>query len=244
MENIECSSKKQPKKVIPMDLKTMNCIRKGLRKSNLRNCTKKSVWTFNVVAFWGLLRLGEVLPGKAKSFDKTSVLLWKDIEFSKEKVTLHLRQPKTRTEQSKTVVLYKLSARRFCPVKQLKQLRKTQIKKGIWGKDVPVFLCSSGGSLTKTTFLKNTNCALKIEDPKAGKLQGKSFRSGIPTLLKKSEPENMEKNLKILGRWKSSAYRCYIRNLDPGNRSVFLQTAEKLQKIFFVQERNPGSEST
>jgi hypothetical protein len=187
--------------------------------------------------------LGEVLPGKADSFDKTSVLLWKDIEFSKEKVTLHLRQPKVRTEQSKTVVLYKLSASRFCPVKQLKQLRKTQMKKGIWGKNMPVFLCSSGGSLTKTTFLKNTNCALKKEDPNAGNLQGKSFRSGIPTLLKKSEPENMEKNLKILGRWKSSAYRCYIRNLDPGNRPVFLQTAETLLTNFFAQERNPGSES-
>jgi hypothetical protein len=243
MENIECRNEKQPKKIIPMDLKIMSRIKNGLRKTNLRNCTKKSVWTLNVVAFWGLLRLGEVLPGKADSFDKTSVLLWKDIEFSKEKVTLHLRQPKVRTEQSKTVVLYKLSASRFCPVKQLKQLRKTQMKKGIWGKNMPVFLRSSGGSLTKTTFLKNTNCALKKEDPNAGNLQGKSFRSGIPTLLKKSEPENMEKNLKILGRWKSSAYRCYIRNLDPGNRPVFLQTAETLLTNFFAQERNPGSES-
>ncbi len=238
MENIECSSKKQPKKIIPMDLKIMNCIKKGLRKSNLGNCTKKSVWTLNIVAFWGLLRLGEVLPGKAKSFDKTSVLLWKDNKFSKAKVILHLRQPKTRTEQSKTVVLYKLSARRFCPVRQLKQLRKTHMKKGIWGNNMPVFLCSSGGSLTKTTFLKNTNSALKIGDPKAGKLQGKSFRSGIPTLLKKSEPENMEKNLKILGLWKSSAYRCYIRNSDSGNRLVFLETAETLLNNFLCRKEN------
>jgi hypothetical protein len=163
----------------------MSCIRNGLRKSNLRNCTKKSVWTLNVVAFWGLLRLGEVLPGKAKSFDKTSVLLWKDIEFSKEKVTLHLRQPKPRTEQSKTVVLYKLSANRFCPVKQLKQLRKTQMKKGIWGKNMPVFLCSSGGSLTKTTFLKNTNCALKKRGPKSGKSARKIVSLWHPYPVKK-----------------------------------------------------------
>jgi hypothetical protein len=134
MENIKSGRKKQPQKIIPMDLKIMNCIKMGLPKSNLKNCTKKSVLTLNTVAFWGLLRLGEVLPGKAKSFDKTSVLLWKDVEFSKEKVILHLRQPKTRTEQSKTVVLYKLSARRFCPVRQLKQLRKTQMKKRNLGK--------------------------------------------------------------------------------------------------------------
>jgi hypothetical protein len=73
MENIECSRAKQPKKIVPMDLRIMNCVKKGLRKSNLKNCTKKSVWTLNIVAFWGLLRLGEVLPGKAKRFDKTSV---------------------------------------------------------------------------------------------------------------------------------------------------------------------------
>ncbi len=120
---------------------------------------------------------------------------------------------------------------------------KKLYKEKCMDKNMPVFLRSSGGSLTKTTFLKNTNCALKKEDPNAGNLQGKSFRSGIPTLLKKSEPENMEKNLKILGRWKSSAYRCYIRNLDPGNHPGFLQTAETLLTNFFAQERNPGSES-
>jgi hypothetical protein len=151
MENIESSKAKPPKKIVPMDLKIMNCIKKGLRKNKLKNCTKKSVWTLNVVAFWGLLRLGEVLPGKAKSFDKTSVLLLKDVEFSNEKVILHLRQPK-KAEQSKTVVLHKLSAGRFCPVRQLRHLRKTQMKNGIWGKNMPVFLCSSGGLSQKRLF--------------------------------------------------------------------------------------------
>ncbi len=94
------------------------------------------------------------------------------------------------------------------------------------------------GSLTKATFLRNTNDALKVEDPKAEKLQGKSFRSGIPTLLEKSESENMEKNLKILGRWKSLAYRCYIRNSDPGNQLVFLETAEALLKNFLCRKEN------
>jgi hypothetical protein len=79
----------------------------------------------------------------------------------------------------------------------------------------------------------------KIE-PAAQKIQGKSFRSGIPTLLKKSESEDLERNLKILGRWKSSAYRCYIQNSDPGDRIVFLQTAEALQKIFFCAGKKTG----
>ncbi len=151
---------------------------------------------------------------------------------------LNLRQPKTKSQQSKTVFLYKLSAKHFYPVRQLKQLKKLQEKMGIWKKDLPVFLHASGGSLTKATFLKKTNAALKKVKPSAEKIQGKSFRSGIPTLLKKSESEDLERNLKILGRWKSSAYRCYIRNSDPGNRIVFLQTAEALLKKFLCRKEN------
>jgi hypothetical protein len=243
MENIEGIKAKPPRKVTPVNLKILSSIKRGLKKKFWKKCTKKSIWTLNVMAFWGLLRLGEVLPGKARSFDKTSVLLWEDVKFSKGKVILNLRQPKTRSQQSKTVVLYELSAKHFCPVRQLRQLKKLQQKMGIWKKGLPIFLRASGGSLTKATFLKKTNAALMKVEPSAEKIQGKSFRSGIPTLLKKSESEDLERNLKILGRWKSSAYRCYIRNSDPGNRIVFLQTAEALLKIFFVQERKPENGS-
>jgi hypothetical protein len=153
-------------------------------------------------------------------------------------VILNLRQPKTKSQQSKTVVLYKLSAKYFCPVRQLRQLKKLQKKMGIWEKNLPIFLRASGGSLTKATFLKKTNAALKKIEPAAEKIQGKSFRSGIPTLLKKSESEDLERNLKILGRWKSSAYRCYIRNSDPGNRIIFLQTSEALLKNLLCRKEN------
>jgi hypothetical protein len=243
MENIEGIKAKPSQKVTPVDLKILSSIKRGLKKKFWKKCTKKSVWTLNVIAFWGLLRLGEVLPGKARSFDKTSVLLWKDVKFSKDKAILNLRQPKTRSPQSKTVVLYKLSAKQFCPVRQLRQLKKLQEKMGIWDKDLPIFLRASGESLTKSTFLKKTNAALRKLEPAAQKIQGKSYRSGIPTLLKKSESEDLERHLKTLGRWKSSAYRCYIRNSDPGDRIVFLQTAEALLKNLFVQERKPESGS-
>jgi len=238
MENIEGIKAKPPRKVTPVNLKILSSIKRGLKKKFWKKCTKKSIWTLNVMAFWGLLRLGEVLPGKARSFDKTSVLLWEDVKFSKGKVILNLRQPKTRSQQSKTVVLYELSAKHFCPVRQLRQLKKLQQKMGIWKKGLPIFLRASGGSLTKATFLKKTNAALMKVEPPAEKIQGKSFRSGIPTLLKKSESEDLERNLKILGRWKSSAYRCYIRNSDPGNRIVFLQTAEALLKNFLCRKEN------
>jgi hypothetical protein len=88
MENIEGIKAKPPQKVTSVNLKMLSSIKKGLKKGLKKkfwkNCTKKSVWTLNVIAIWGLLRLGEVLPGKAKSFDKTSVLLWKD-NFRKRK---------------------------------------------------------------------------------------------------------------------------------------------------------------
>jgi hypothetical protein len=71
MENIEGINAKPPQQVTPVNLKTLSSIKRGLKKKLWKKCTKKSVRTLNVIAFWGLLRLGEVLPGKAESFDKT-----------------------------------------------------------------------------------------------------------------------------------------------------------------------------
>jgi hypothetical protein len=93
-----------------------------------------------------------------KSFDKTSVLLWKVVEFSKGKVILHPRLPKSKSAESKTLVLFKLLARRFCPVRQLRFLRKMQLKMGIWNKNLPVFLRSWGGLSQRQHSQKHKQC--------------------------------------------------------------------------------------
>jgi hypothetical protein len=101
----------------------------------------------------------------------------------------------------------------------------------LWGQDLPVFRRDSGKALTKISFLEGINKALEFAGKGNIKLQGKSFRSGIPSLLGSSEEESLGKNLKKLGRWKGLSYHCYIRNRDPVSQEMF----EKIVKKFFVQ---------
>jgi hypothetical protein len=242
IENIENNFQKPEKPVIPVSLEILENIRKGLNMAVVSSCSKKSLWALSLTAFWGLIRLGEILPSVAKKFDKTTTLLWKDVELSSDKVILHIKSPKTRSKQSKTVVLYKLSESLFCPVFHLSKLKNEQIKRNLWKETLPVFLRSSGKSLTKISFIEGINAALQICGIKNCKLQGKSFRSGIPSLIGVYGNNSAEKSLKILGRWKGQSYRCYVRNPVPEDKDIFEKVSKNLLKNFLRRKRQSEEE--
>jgi hypothetical protein len=242
MENAKLACPKPQKQVTPVDLKTLENVKKGMSCAKISAGSEKAVWALSLTAFWGLIRLGEILPRKGDQFDKTSVLLWRDVSLTKDKVVLHIKMPKTRSSQSKTVVLYKLSNPKFCPVHHLNELEDFQKAKNLWGKDLPVFRRTSGKALTKTSFIKGINAALETAGEGNCKLQGKSFRSGIPSLLGSAEEVSLGKKLKKLGRWKGLSYHCYIRNQDTSNQKMFTEIAEKLLTEFLCREK--GKEAT
>jgi hypothetical protein len=237
MENIQLSSPEMQKQVTPVDLATLADIKKGMSCAKISAASESAIWALSLTAFWGLLRLGEILPQRGNQFDKTSVLLWQDVKLTKDKVVLHIKLPKTRSSQSRTVVLYKLPDPFFCPVRHLNGLKNTQKEEKLWGLDLPVFRRASGKALTKISFLEGINRALEVVGKGNVKLQGKSFRSGIPSLLSSSEDESVGKNLKKLGRWKGLSYHCYIRNQDPVSKEMFTKIAEKLLKNFLCRKR-------
>ena len=244
MKNVQQKLKKPDRKVTPVTLDILEKIKNGLDSEICSSCSKKSIWALSLSAFWGLLRLGEVLPAHGESFDKTTTLLWKDVEFFEDKVIFHLKSTKTNTKISKEVVLYKLSNSLFCPVTNLKKLQTSFQKKGLWGRELPVFLRSSGKSLTKLVFIKALNTALKAVAKNPVILQGKSFRSGIPSTLDKSLEETEKKVLKTLGRWIGPSYHCYIRNPVPENRWIYHKVSDFLLNDFFYRKEEASSDSS
>jgi len=245
MENIQSKTQKPKKKVTPVTLQILENIKKGLDSGICSSCSKKSIWALSLAAFWGLLRLGEILPPHAESFDKTTTLLWGDVEINDDNVVFHLKSPKTKTIISREVVLYKLSGDFFCPVTSIKKLKKALQKRGLWGEDLPVFMRASGKSLTKSSFLKGLNTALNPSKENKIKLQGKSFRSGIPSILDKNVESTGKKVIQILGRWKGPSYRCYIRNPVPENRWIYEKISDLLLKDFLrrhdIEDSEPDS---
>ncbi len=71
MENIRLSSSEMQKQVTPVDLPILAGIKKGMDCAKISSASKKAIWTLSLTAFWGLLRLGEILPQKSNQFDKT-----------------------------------------------------------------------------------------------------------------------------------------------------------------------------
>jgi hypothetical protein len=64
MENIQLSSPGMQKWVTPVDLPTLADIKKGMNCAKISAASEVAIWALSLTAFWGLLRLGEILPQK------------------------------------------------------------------------------------------------------------------------------------------------------------------------------------
>lgn len=201
-----------------------------MKRDTCTRCTKRSIWALALSSYWGLLRLGEILPKQAETFDKTTDLLWENVSMDKKKVVLTLKFPKVRNEISRTVVLYKVSDPRFCPVRAMNLLKDALREKGLWDLKKPVFVRNSGKALTKSSFLEGLNRILRARKGGGEFLTGKSFRSGIPSELGEFPEELTTGKLKALGRWKGPSFLRYIRNPEPQNRWIYTEVSEFLLK--------------
>ncbi len=228
----------QKKMVTAMDLRTLLKIRKGLLKGGWRKVTRTSVWTACLIAFWGSFRLSEILPPSIDRYDQFSDLLWKDLDFGSNQLRICLKSPKVPSGWSNNVDLFPISRKLFCPVRWIKKLKTIQENKKMLNNELPVFRLSSGGGLSRGTFLKIVKKSLSLSGHSHAGFSGKSFRSGIPSELETFPEDFKERHLKALGRWKSSAYQKYIRKEIPEKKKTHQIIANILIKNFDAQE--PG----
>jgi hypothetical protein len=190
------------------------------------------------VAYWGLFRLGELLPEKERKFDIFSHLLWKDITLLSDRAIFNIKSPKINIAQNRRVILFKLGDGRFCPVSALKSLKKVLKKRNLLKDNKPVFLRGSGRSFSRKTFLRSVNSVLNLDVKKKEILSGKSFRSGIPSELAASPSLLCSENvMKTLGRWKGPSYRKYIRDPIPENHWIFHSVSSLLLNRLSVSRR-------
>ena len=229
--------------VTPVSLTTLKKFQKLLKKSKHKKTTKTAVWAASLVAFWGCFRLGEILCKKKLVFDKYTNLLWNNVQWDKSFVTLTIKSSKTSGAIPVEVKLGKLKHKLFCPYRALKDWQKMCKTKNLFSSQTPVFRKNNGKNVTPQ-FLMNF---IGKSEPN-GLFSGKSFRSGIPSLLA-LHPELFNTNdLKGLGRWKSNAYQNYIREENP-DLKIYHKTAKMVLKLFLCrssdkkeQSKNPHSQ--
>jgi len=202
-KNMENKNAKKLKKFKSLNFSTLEVLKNKIKHSNYCKIDKKSLWTACILTFWGCFRLGEVFGKKKESFDKYSDLLWRDVNIRAGKVRITLKSPKTNGNKPVDVTLSKLPEKGLCPFKAMKSMRHAHRKAGIFDQDLPVFRLEDGKILTKRIFLE------KIGASDIG-ISGKSFRSGVPTLLAHLPHPPKVSLIKSAGRWKSAAYQTYI----------------------------------
>jgi hypothetical protein len=178
-------------------------------------------WCVCVLGMVGLLRLGELLP---KHDDIDNTIFLSNINWVNEShFTLRLNSSKTDPFRKSVVIHYFANTKSVaCPVTALRKLLS------IHTHDQPLFFVSSINQLLSrnmfidwlklTLIVVNTQFNLSI-DP--SKYSGHSLRRGGATSLHIRGIS--EQTIKILGRWRSDAFRRYIDSPIEQLRSAQLQ---------------------
>lgn len=219
----ECSKKPGTPEVPihPVTLDLLANLKFSLKSGRKSNLEKLSLWGAAVVAFWGCFRIGELLCREKYKFDKYTDLLWKDIRFGRDQVLIRIKSGKTSGSKPVMVRLGRLPGKKFCPRTALRRLKVFLKSEKEFHPNLPVFRAPDGMGGSKNLrpwdLIKELS---KFSDGRS-RFSGKSFRSGIPSILANSHGGFKENVLKNFGRWKSQAFRAYIKgeeNLDMYNK--------------------------
>ena len=78
-----------------MTLPLLRILGHQISNSGWKSDSKQVFWTAAEIAFFGSFRFGEILCLKETYFNSDECLLWEDILFSEDSVTIHVKIPKT-----------------------------------------------------------------------------------------------------------------------------------------------------
>ena len=183
-------------------------------------------WAAMVVAHFGLLRVSEFTVDT--SFDISSHLSGKSVTLDNDRISVFV--PRSKTDQSGKgfFLSFKCNATSVCPYCAL----RTYFVHNFSGRNLsaPLFSLSSGKPLSRAIFVKKTKDVLHYLGFDRRFYSSHSFRAGGATSAAMSGLKDWE--LKILGRWKSNCYQCYIR--PPAE--VVDELRNKISKDFIARD--------
>ena len=165
----------------------------------------KMLWAASSLCFFGFLRSGEITIPSDSSYDKGAHLNYEDVAVDQ----LHCpRVVKVRIKASKTDpfrvgvdIFVGKTGNQLCPVTAVLSY---MVARGPG--DGPFFRFADGKPLTRPTKIKEALTAMGFD---CTPYSGHSFRSGAATTA--AAQGLSDATIKMMGRWKSSAYQLYIK---------------------------------
>lgn len=156
------------------------------------------------LAFAGLLRVGEITYSKGRDLSK--ILSKNDVLLTRDGKSLIVKLRFSKTDQTGKGVTLEIpkSESALCPIKSINEYLSVRSVA-----DGPFFCHFSGAPLTRYQFSAILSKSLKHSGSDTNRFKAHSFRIGGATTLSMSGYTIDE--IKKMGRWKSSAYKSYIR---------------------------------
>ena len=166
------------------------------------------LWAAATLCFFGFLRSGEITVPDDSSLDDSAHLTFKDVAVdrleSPSMVRVHLKQSKTDPFRLGVDIVVGEAEGPLCPVEAM--VRYLAARGGGSG---PLFMFRDNKPLTRSRFVIRVREALRIMGIDESPYSGHSFRSGAATTAAREGIE--DSTIKMLGRWRSSAYHRYIK---------------------------------
>lgn len=196
--------KKSPRLPITPDL--LLAIKGVWEKEQSRD--KVMLWAATTLCFFGFLRSGEVCIPTEKGFDEGAHLTVQDVQVDNvvnpQSVQVRIKASKTDPFRQGVLVYVGRTDKPLCPVAALLAYLVSRGRR-----PGPLFAFADGKPLSRPRFVTEIRRALEAAGVDPQPYSGHSFRSGAATTAAKQGVEDVV--IKMLGRWKSSAYQLYVK---------------------------------
>ena len=160
------------------------------------------------MGFFGFMRAGEFTCPSSNQFDSEVMLTPRDVAVdqiqSPSLFAVTLKQSKTDPFRMGVTIFLGRTGNLLCPVAAV--LAYLAIRPQSPG---PLFIFSDGSYLTRDRLVAHLRAGLQQAGVDASRFSGHSFRIGAATMAAQAGIEDAV--IKMLGRWKSSAYQRYVR---------------------------------
>ena len=166
------------------------------------------LWAAASLCFFGFMRSGELTIPSESSYDMSAHLSFEDVSVdtvqNSKVLRIQLKASKTDPFRLGVDIFVGRTGNELCPVSAVLSY---MVRRG--PTPGPFFKFVSGVPLTRPKFVAEVKEALAIAGVDSGRYSGHSFRSGAATTAASRGVGDTV--IKMLGRWKSSAYQLYIK---------------------------------
>ena len=196
-----------PRTRLPITTDIMRLLKRSWEARGI-DFTTVMLWAVACTCFFGFLRSGEATLPAAPAYDPGAHLSISDVSVdsptSPTKICVRIKASKTDPFRQGVTICLGRTGQELCPVGALlSYIARRGLSPG------PLFRYEGGQPLTYAALVGEVRTALQAAGLDPSQYAGHSFRVGAATSAAAAGVEDAL--IKILGRWKSSAYTGYVQ---------------------------------